>query len=117
VAPATTAQHDRIDWFATAYADPSKPPFVVTFRNVLSPRETWETDAKKPAAFIVDGKRHELKPYQSSPVRTINRPLWCGTVDLDPSLKPSPVRRPWRSSSEAMPGTSATGDWRTAGNC
>ena len=61
--PAPTAPQDRIDWFATAYADPSKPPFVVTFRRDLVPRETWEADAKKPAAFIVDGKRHELKPY------------------------------------------------------
>ena len=62
--PAPTTPHDRIDWFATVYADPSKPPFVVTFRNVLSPRETWDTDARKPSAFIVDGKRYELKPYQ-----------------------------------------------------
>ena len=53
--PAPTAPHDRIDWFAATYDDPSKSSFVLTFRNVLSPRETWEADAKKPAAFMVDG--------------------------------------------------------------
>ena len=74
--PAPTTPYDRIDWCATAYSDPSKPPFVLTFRNVLSPRETWETDAKKPAAFIVDGKRHELKPDQ----------IVAGENDLSPVM-------------------------------
>jgi hypothetical protein len=74
--PAPTAPHDRIDWFATAHADLAKPSLVVTFRRVLVPLETWETYAKKPAAFIADGKRLELKPFQ----------IVAGENDLSPVM-------------------------------
>ena len=63
--PLSPAPTDRIDWFASAYSDPSKPPFVVTFRRVLVPLETWKAAGKKPAALVADGKRYALNPYQA----------------------------------------------------
>jgi hypothetical protein len=53
-------REDRIDWFAAAFADPSKPELTLTFRNVVAPGDEWEAAAKKPVAIVVDGRCLEI---------------------------------------------------------
>src|SRR5688572_4004293 len=45
VDPKTPTQ--RLEWFATTYADTSKPAFVVSIKNVEAPRSALEGDTKK----------------------------------------------------------------------
>jgi hypothetical protein len=60
-----TKAGERIDWYAATYADPAKPQFAFAFRNVAEPKDDWQAAAKEPLALWVDGRRHEMKPYQA----------------------------------------------------
>jgi len=56
---------EAVEWSAQINADPTKPKFVFSMRNSRPTRDGWEVEAKQPAAIVVEGNRHELKPYQA----------------------------------------------------